>query len=223
MPSPLALADDVLRCRWQSQRTSPGDIARLSGLIVAFAMLYGAIMGSFGGVFSPAALQMLYAALKMPILLLATFALSLPSFFVLNTLFGLRADFAAAVRALAATQAALAVILSSLAPFTLLWYASSDDYQSAVAFNALMFAVASFSAQVILRYHYGPLVRKNAHHRWMLRGWLVVYAFVGIQMGWVLRPFIGDPASPVQFFRPEAWGNAYVVVFGLLRHLIWPR
>ena len=33
-----------------------------------------------------------------------------------------------------------------------------------------------------------------------------------IQMGWVLRPFIGRPDSPVELFREESWGNAYVVV-----------
>jgi hypothetical protein len=218
----LLRADDVLRCRQRTEQAGLRDIGWLAALIAAFGMFYGALMGSYGGMFSPAALQMVYAALKMPILLLATFALSLPSFFVLNTLAGLRADFAAAVRALAATQAGLAVILASLSPFTLLWYASVEDYQSAIAFNALMFAIASISAQFILRFHYGPLLRRNPNHRWMLRAWLVVYAFVGIQMGWVLRPFIGDPASPVQFFRPEAWGNAYVVVTKLLWHVVWP-
>jgi hypothetical protein len=220
MSTLLLRADDVLRCRWRTERASLRDIRRLAGLIAAFGMLYGALMGSFGGVLGQAALQMLYAGLKVSILLLATFALSLPSFFVLNSLAGLRTDFAAAVRALAATQAGLAVILASLAPLTLLWYASVDDYQAAVAFNAVMFAVASVSAQVILRHHYRPLVQKNSNHRWMLRAWLLVYAFVGIQMGWVLRPFIGDPASPVQFFRPEAWGNAYVVVFKLFWQLL---
>ena len=30
----------------------------------------------------------------------------------------------------------------------------------------------------------------------MLRAWLGVYAFVGIQMGWVLRPFVGQPDRP---------------------------
>jgi hypothetical protein len=35
----------------------------------------------------------------------------------------------------------------------------------------------------------------------------------------VLRPFIGDPTSPVQFFRQEAWSNAYVVVFKLFTGL----
>jgi hypothetical protein len=79
-----------------------------------------------------------------------------------------------------------------------------------------MFAIASVSAQWILRDYYQPLIRRNPLHRWMLRAWLVVYAFVGIQMGWILRPFIGDPASPVQFFRQDSWGNAYMVVGRML-------
>jgi hypothetical protein len=222
MTSLLLRADDVLRSRWRSERTSSRDIAWLAALITAFGMFYGALMGGYGGMWGPPALQMVYAALKMPILLLATFALSLPSFFVLNSLAGLRSDFSDAVRALAATQAGLAVILASLAPFTMLWYASVDHYQAAIFFNALMFTVASVSAQVILRSHYEPLIRRNANHRWMLRAWLLVYAFVGIQMGWVLRPFIGDPGSPVQFFRSDSWGNAYVIVARMLWNLVFP-
>jgi len=45
---------------------------------------------------------------------------------------------------------------------------------------------------------------------------ILAYAFVGIQMAWLLRPFVGAPNTPVRFFREEAWGNAYVVVVKLL-------
>ncbi|MBP3960421.1 hypothetical protein J8F10_34780 [Gemmata sp. G18] len=103
-------------------------------------------------------------------------------------------------------------MLASLAPYTALWYASTTDYNEATLFNALMFAVASAAAQWVLRRRYAPLVARNSMHRVMLWGWLAVYAFVGIQMGWVLRPFIGHPEMPATFFRNEAWGNAYVVV-----------
>jgi hypothetical protein len=212
----LLVADDVLRHRGWANAAQRPHATMLAGLIAAYGMIYGAVMGSFGGVSDGAALQMLYSAIKVPLLLLATFALSLPSFYVVNSLLGLRRDFGEAVRALVAAQAGLAVILAALAPLTLFWYASFSDYANAVVFNALMFAVASVSAQAIVRGYYRPLVQRNANHRWMLRIWLLVYAFVGIQMGWVLRPFIGDPASPVQFFRPEAWDNAYVVVARLL-------
>jgi hypothetical protein len=50
----------------------------------------------------------------------------------------------------------------------------------------------------------------------MLRAWLITYAFVGIQMGYLLRPFVGNPDQPVSFFREEAWGNAYVTVAKLI-------
>ena len=73
-----------------------------------------------------------------------------------------------------------------------------------------MFGVASVAAQWMLRRFYRPLIARNPRHRLLLRTWLVIYAFVGIQMAWVLRPFVGAPHAPTRFFRQEAWGNAYV-------------
>jgi len=218
----LVQADDVLRRRpWTTGAAGTWPALRsLTAQIVVFGMLYGAVMGVFGGILGDRMWQVLYAAAKVPLLLLATFLIGLPSFFVLNTLLGLRRDFAEAVRALMATQAALAIVLASLAPLTALWYASSADYSAATMFNALVFAVASFAAQGLLRGYYGPLVARNRKHRWMLWIWLVLYAFVGIQMAWVLRPFVGDPGIPVQFFRESRWENAYERVFRILWSLV---
>src|SRR5262249_1283213 len=149
-------------------------------------LVYGAAMGAYGG----RPWQMAFSAAKVPLLLGATLVLSLPSYFVLNTLLGLRGDFAEALRAIVASQAAVTIVLVALAPLTVLWYASSADYQLAILFNALMFAVASLAAQVVLARAYRPLIARTPRHRWMLRAWIVLYAFVGTQMGWTLRPFI---------------------------------
>ncbi len=195
----LSRAERVLR-----GETSVRDL----WLVLACGMSYGLVMGCFGGRW----LQLVYSAVKVPILLLATVGLSLPSFFVLNTLLGLRDDFRAVVRAIVGAQAGLTVILVSLAPVTAFWYVSSTDYRAAILFNGLMFGVASFGAQVILRRSYGPLIARDPKHRILLRVWLIFYIFVGVQLGWVLRPFVGDPANPVEFFRAEAWDNAYVIV-----------
>jgi hypothetical protein len=180
--------------------------------IVVYGMFYGAVMGSYGGMSGLRFWQAVYSAVKVPFLMISTFLLSLPSFFVLNTLLGLRDDFPRVVRALISTQAGLTVILSALAPFTAFWYISGSDYEPAILFNGMMFAVASFSAQWMLRREYAPLIRSNPRQRWMLRTWIIIYIFVGIQMGWVLRPFIGNPRAPVQFFREGSWSNAYVFV-----------
>lgn len=201
---------------------SPSGDTRWSALwlvaqVLLFGLSYGAVMGTFGGVAGERLLQIGYSAVKVPLLLLVTFIVSLPSFFVLNTLFGVRGDFAAAVRSLLATQAVLTIILAALSPYTALWYRSSADYNSAIVFNGLMFAIATFTAQWLLRRIYRPLIARNPRHRWLLRTWSVLYAFVAIQLAWVLRPFVGDPHKTVQFFREDAWGNAYVVV----AHMLW--
>ena len=207
----LAHADDLLRGR-TAREDRPLTLLHLLALIAIFGLLYGAVMGTFGGVRGERVLQLLYSGLKVPLLLLITFGLSLPSFFVLNTLLGVRSDFAESLRALVATQAVLTIVLASLAPFTLFWYASTDAYRPAILFNAALFGVASFAAQFLLRRWYAPLIARNRRHLILLRAWLVIYAFVGVQMAWVLRPFVGDPTKPTTFFRDGAWGNAYVEV-----------
>lgn len=217
----LAHADDLLRGRTiATSPARPSTLLHLLALITVFGILYGAVMGTFGGVQGQRALQLLYSGVKVPLLLLVTFALSLPSFFVLNTLLGVRADFAAVLRALVAAQAAVTIVLASLAPFTALWYASSGSYRPAILFNAAMFGVASIAAQGLLRTWYAPLVARNPRHRLLLRVWLVIYAFVGVQMAWVLRPFIGDPSQPTRFFRAGAWGNAYVEVARMVMEVL---
>src|SRR4051812_29299027 len=200
----------------------PGQRLRLRQLlllVVIFGLLYGAVMGSYSGVLGDRWKQVIYSALKVPFLLIATFLLSLPSFFVISTLLGLREDFIQSLRVLIATQAALTIILASFAPFTALWYLSSTDYQAAVLFNAGMFGISSIAAQVLLRRFYAPLIARNPRHRLLVRAWLMVYAFIGIQMGWILRPFIGDPLSPTRFFREHMWGNAYEVVMRMVWNL----
>jgi hypothetical protein len=227
----LRLADAVLRgdrapsgvssFRVAANSERPGTLSHLGLLILTFGILYGGVMGMYGGVQGDRALQVVYSAVKVPLLLIVTFLLSIPSFFVINTILGLRQDFPVVLRALIATQAGLTVILASLAPFTAFWYLCDGDYQMAILFNGLMFAVASVSAQWMLRRSYLPLIQADPRHRMMLRTWIFIYVFVGIQMGWLLRPFIGDPAAPVQFFREGGWSNAYEFVLQLIWHAIF--
>ncbi len=92
-------------------------VARLLALLVASGFLYGLALGSFG----LRAEQALYSGLKVPILLCFSTLVCLPSFFVVNTVVGLRDDFGEALRAVVATQACLAIVLAALAPLTALF------------------------------------------------------------------------------------------------------
>ena len=50
------------------------------------------------------------------------------------------------------------------------------------------------------------------HVQLVFRCWVVVFGLVGAQMGWVLRPFIGDPSIPFQWFRQRE-SNFFEAVF----------
>src|SRR5262249_36946684 len=125
-------------------------------------------------------------------------------------------DLREALQAILAGQAGLSIALASLAPLTRVWYFSSDSYRAALLFNAGVFAVATLAGQVVMFRYYRVLIRPNRPHRPMAFAWLVLYWFVGIQMGWMLRPFVGDPSMQVSFFRAEPFSNAYVVILRLL-------
>lgn len=41
--------------------------------------------------------------------------------------------------------------------------------------------------------------------------WIVIFAFVGMQLAWNLRPFVGDKSMKFELFR-EKEGNFYLAV-----------
>ena len=57
-------------------------------------MFYGGVMGTYRRLAGPGPCKLIYSAIKVPFLIMTTFCSSLPSFSVVNTLLGLRGDFA---------------------------------------------------------------------------------------------------------------------------------
>ncbi len=149
------LVNDLFARVVRMPQTSTGTNVTRCGLFVD----RGAAMGSYAWVvgqrtFAEQIPQLIYSSVKVPLLVAMTVAISLPSFFVINTLLGLRDDFREALRAIVSAQAGLAIILVSLFPLTLFSYVSLQpldvSYQSAVLFNAAMLGLASISAQFLL-------------------------------------------------------------------------
>jgi hypothetical protein len=54
----------------------------------------------------------------------------------------------------------------------------------------------------------GPKAEGAGMRKMVLIMWMFVYAFVGSQMAWTLRPFIGAPGSRFELFR-QLGGNFY--------------
>ncbi len=178
---------------------------------VAFLALYGAVMGSTHSLW-----QALSSAVKLPILFLATLVVCSPTLYFFNLIFGssqsLTQNFALILTALTVT----AVLLLSFAPIVLFFLLTTSHYQFFKLLNVGVFTIAGIVGVTFLGYGMrivsasgkeGARARRN-----VVRLWILIYAFVGSQMAWTLRPFIGAPGLQFELFR-QLGGSFYANVF----------
>lgn len=188
-------------------------------LVLFHAPLVGLATASFSVNTPDRLLLMVSAAVKMPVLMLMTTALCMPGFYALHAALGVRKDFPVAVRGVLGGQALFAVCLSALAPLMPVWYSAADSKRAAIIGVSLLFALAAAVSLVAVRRVYRTYLPSRGSHRVLVAGWFVLYSFVGIQTGWMLRPFIGSPELPPRFLREDPFTNGYVVIldvyFGL--------
>jgi hypothetical protein len=58
----------------------------------------------------------------------------------------------------------------------------------------------------------------SRHVKTIFRVWIVIFGLVGAQMGWVLRPFVGNPNLPFTWLRARE-SNFFQAVFQTLQNL----
>jgi hypothetical protein len=63
----------------------------------------------------------------------------------------------------------------------------------------------------------GHLLGRNV--KAVFRCWVLIFALVGAQMSWVLRPFIGDPRLPFEWFRARE-SNFFEALWHTLEALV---
>lgn len=178
-------------------------------LIASFALLavYGALIGAFGG-----AGQAVSSAVKLPLLFLLTALVCFPTLFILNQFAGARVSAGQYVAVIQASIAVSALILIAFAPISAFFLMTSTNY---AFFKLLNVAILAFSAFMGVRFLYSHTLAisesaspsKTLTHR-ILSFWVVLFAFVGSQLGWTLRPFFGSPGMEFEVVR-EVGGNFY--------------
>ncbi len=188
-------------------------------VIVVGAGFYGAAMGWWR---DPQ--QALYVAIKFPLIILLTTAGNALLNAMLAPLLGLNLPFRQSFSAILMSFVIAAAILGAFSPLMafLVWNAPpmSPEAVSGATYSfikltnvaAIDFAGAVGNARLLqLLTRLGG--RRTVAFR-VLFAWLAGNLFLGSQLSWVLRPFIGSPSLPVEFFRATALhGNFYENVF----------
>ncbi len=215
-------------------RLGAGERVRLLGTWLAWQALAAAAFGASLGVYSavsrvPADPRFMAAGLvKMPLLLLFTSAITVPSLYVFGALRGLRFAAREFAAMLMVAHTILAAVLGSLAPVVVFFSLTTTSYSFMVLLTVFSCAVAGLvGVRAFVRALNEPAdlpepvavpapVAVPSPSAWQLLGWwLFLYVFVGAQMGWILRPFIGHPDKPFVIFREKTGG----FVGGVLDHL----
>jgi hypothetical protein len=147
-------------------------------------------------------------------------------------LLGLNLNFRQCLLAILLTFAIAAVMLGGLSPIAAFVVWNTPPLAAAtrlvapeygllqlthVAFIAFAGVTGNLCLVPLLRQWSGSAVIA----RKVLLAWLAVNLLLGSQICWVLRPFIWDPARPVEFLGPEyLHGSFYETVFEAARRLL---
>lgn len=214
--------DDILRGRAlaSSQRSPLPQVCAEVASVVLFGSVYGIVMGAYG---EARLLQMAYSGMKIPLLILSSFLLTLPPVCMLHWFLGLHHDLGRTIRTLMRMQVGVAVFFAAMAPVVAFFYISGISYLQAVSVNVLVFGIGSFYGFMLLRELQRDLVARDLRHRWCIRAWVGLYALVVIQMTWMMRPFVGDPTLVTEFFRGGQLANAYLEVGELMMRMLSGR
>jgi len=220
----LAVVETILRNRYHfftEIRDGIGLQEKMRAMLIssiAFLALYGAVLGSTHSLW-----QALSSAIKLPVLFLATLIVCSPTLYFFNVLFRSNQSMTQNVAIILTAITVTAVILLSFAPITMFFLLTTSHYQFFKLLNVGIFAIAGIAGVVFLgqgmRVISGSEGEGARARRWVLFLWIIVYAFVGSQMAWTLRPFIGAPSMGFELFR-QLGGNFYTNVFASIGEIL---
>ena len=177
--------------------------SKIFGLLISstvFFSIYGAILGA-----SSTWMQSLVSAIKLPALYLLTLIICFPTLYFFNVMFGSKRTFEQYLTLLMTAMAMISVLLFGFAPVSLFFLISSTNYNFYLVLNVAIMAITGFLGVSFIYQGMHFLSEQDAEGKDIrlniLRFWLGLYAFVGSQLGWTLRPFFGAPGQAFQLFR----------------------
>jgi hypothetical protein len=220
----LAIIETILRSRhrfFDEIRQGVDLGAKMRAMLISgvvFFALYGAVMGSTHSLW-----QTLSSGVKLPLLFLSTLVICSPTLYFFNLIFGsnqsLSQNFCLILTAITVT----AVLLLSFAPILLFFLLTTSNYQFFKLLNVAIFAVSGVVGVLFLSQGMQIVSTSGEEgegaRRMVLRLWILVYAFVGSQMAWTLRPFIGAPSMQFELFR-QLGGNFYANIFASIGEIL---
>jgi hypothetical protein len=162
---------------------------------VALASLALTAMGGVGLGVANGALQACSSALKLPLVSFGAIAVCLPALYVFSALNGTKLSLEKTLRYIAVALGLRGAVIAGLAPLLIFFSTVGSPYGFLLLLAALVLGAAEFGFLRVL--DQGIRTFKQRSHDpislRLVRGWMVLYSAVLLQLTWSLRPLIGEP------------------------------
>lgn len=176
-----------------------------------FSSIYGLSLGIYSGFF-----QMVIGAAKVPALLFLSLAVCAPPLYTFNVLLGSKLSFKQILSMLCMKTYMISIILISFSPVAAFFIITGGNHDFITLLNVSFFGIAGCFGVTLLWNGMKYVTVKNGYepNQIIITVWIFIYMFVGLQLAWTLRPFIGEKNSFAMF--RQIGGNIYVYLGKLL-------
>jgi hypothetical protein len=190
-------------------------------IICLFAFFYGVVMGSYHSF-----IQSLVAGVKLIVLFLSTVILCFPSFFIVQQVLGSKMSFRQMTMIVLGGVVLTATIALSFAPIVIVFQVTGGNYHFLQLLHVAIFIFAGiFGMRLMVDALKYACDQKNIYPQigvTVFRIWVIIMAFVGIQLAWNLRPFLCEKNEAFKLFRKYD-GNFYTAIIYSVDQLVSPQ
>ena len=187
-------------------------------LICGFAFLYGMVMGSYHSL-----LQSVVTGLKVILLFLSTVIICFPSFFIIQQVLGSKMSFRQMMVIVLSGVLLTATIALSFAPIVVVFQVTGGNYHFLQLLHVAIFVFAGiFGMRLMVEALKFACDHKSIYPQigvTVFRIWILILAFVGIQLAWNLRPFLCEKNEEFKLFRKYE-GNFYTAIVYSVEQLV---
>ena len=179
-------------------------------IICLFGFLYGLVMGGYHSF--PQAIS---SGVKVMVLFLSALIICFPSFYIIQLVLGSKMPFRQMVIIILSGFVLASTITLSFAPIVIFFLITGDNYHFLQLLHVGIFIFSGvFGLMLMVDALKYACEKKSIYPQTgvtVFRVWIVILAFVGIQLSWNLRPFLGDKNEGFKLFRKYE-GNFYTAV-----------
>ncbi len=190
-------------------------------LICGFAFLYGMVMGSYHSF-----LQSVVTGLKVILLFVSTVIICFPSFFIIQQVLGSKMSFRQMMVIVLSGVVLTSTIALSFAPIVVVFQVTGGNYHFLQLLHVGIFIFAGiFGMRLMVDALKYACENKSIYPQigvTVFRIWIIILAFVGIQLAWNLRPFLCEKHEEFKFFRKYE-GNFYTAIVYSLEQIVSPN